>query len=116
MAKRVLKLKIKDITWTVHLMGKSSYIKAAKCHDVLDSRAFTAFDPNVVYFSKEHFTLPIIVHELTHVYFHSCLVGNTSIFMNKNNIEEVAATIFEYHLEEFRDNAHLIYKHFTGSL
>jgi hypothetical protein len=101
-----LKLNIRSKEWTMVLMDVDSYHKK----NGEDSRAITHIEEHEVYFNTDYLTLPIIRHEITHVFVES--YSHYNVEYTNDQLEEVLCSIVEYYYHELDKISRQIYKHF----
>lgn len=104
MKKRLFRIKIKGIEWTFRLLSDSSFIKK---HGKA-VRAVTMPEENLVEISKIYLCKSVILHELMHVFFDTCLITDSDL--KKDQVEEVMCKIVEQHYTEIGAQADLILK------
>jgi hypothetical protein len=106
MGKKMITLKIKDISWKFILLQNSKYDKMFG----QNSGAITVHDDKTVYFKLMYLEPKIVHHELAHVYFASCCTISSIESINAETIEETFAEIWENHFSDVIKNATLIYE------
>jgi len=106
MGKKMITLKIKDISWKFILLQNSKYDKMFG----QNSGAITVHDDKTVYFKLMYLEPKIVHHELAHVYFASCCTISSIESINAETIEEIFAEIWENHFSDVIKNATLIYE------
>lgn len=107
MSKRSININIKGIKWKFRVLTDRSFTK--KYHDDHDTitRGITIPDLHLVDFRLSEFKLSLIIHELSHVYYTSCL--NSDIEPTVDQVEETLAKIWEMHYDEVGVIANLIF-------
>lgn len=101
-----LKLEIRSKQWTFFLYDTDTYHKLVGA----DSRALTEVEKHEVYFSPEYLTLPVIRHELIHVFIES--YSHYNVEFTNDQLEEVFCSIIEYYYESIDEIANKISNHF----
>lgn len=101
-----MKLKIKDVEWEFKVLPKRTYEK----ENGKTSYALTVMEDKIVEFHEDYVNIPIILHELAHVYFTSCCTISSSDYTKAEIVEEIFAEIWQYHFTQIWDNANIIYE------
>lgn len=78
-----------------------------KLHGV-EPKAVTMPSDNKVDFSKGFFSKAVVLHELMHCYYDTCLLTDSAL--KKDQVEEVMCKIIEHHYNEIGQNADFIFK------
>ena len=93
------KMDIKGLDWKIQLHTPEEY---EQLHGK-DSEGMTVMESQVIDLNQEHLGLPVILHELGHAYFHSCLTRSADL--SQEDIEEIFCEILSYHTEEILSRA-----------
>ena len=97
---------VKGITWEFHLQSNATYIR----HNGKDSGAITYLGDKQVWFNQSQLSPGVIRHEVFHVYIASS--GVSSATLSADNMEEIAAEIYECHGPEMDLLVDRILEHF----
>lgn len=89
--KKIFKLQIKGLDWTVHGMTNQQYTRS---HGK-DSAAITYLQDREMFFNLSHFNTEFVRHELGHAYVASS--GTTSSSLTTDQIEELMCEIIGEH-------------------
>lgn len=101
---KAVKLSVKDVTWTFQLLTDEAYeAKHGK-----DSHGITTKYTLEVDLKLSSFSYQLVLHELFHAYVASCCI-NSIEDMDDSAMEELAAEIIEYHIDQIQKNAKKIY-------
>ena len=105
MAKRTptLRLLIGDVKWRVRLLTTEQFAKEHG-EEHKDSGALTDTSKNIVDFQIGEITKENVYHEMFHAYFTLALVNNAP--MDRDQTEEVAATVMGKYATEYIANAY----------
>lgn len=95
-------IKIKDIDWTFVLLTSRSYHNK---HGT-DSGAITIPDERTVHFDKSELSMDNIYHELFHVFVDCSQTGSANL--DKEQMEELGATIVQDHIHDILKYAQII--------
>lgn len=102
-----MKIQIKGIEWTIRRFSDKKFSKLHSNHD----RAVTIYYPvKEIHFNHSDFNKSVILHELAHAYYNSCLTGDSEL--KTDQIEEVFAKILEKHYYELGRLCNQIYRKF----
>jgi hypothetical protein len=94
--KRIFQVKIKGISWKFRVLSNRTFKKNHPEQEFEFAEGITNPNTCVVDFKLQNLTIPLILHELSHVYYFSCLSTNTK----KEDIDETHAKIWELHYFE----------------
>jgi hypothetical protein len=95
---------IKDIEWQFYLLSDIAYDK----FQGRDSHGITHKDLQKVYLRKSSLSLRLVTHEMFHVYVSSCCV-NSIQEMEAHAMEEIAAEIIEFHIDDIAKHSKKVY-------
>lgn len=84
-------LEIKGLTWKLSVQRDEEYIK----HHGGDSEGITVGSQRHIYIKESALYLEVVLHELGHAYFQSCLTYTANL--NEEDIEEVFCEIIANH-------------------
>lgn len=104
--KKELKLDIRSKEWKIVLFDLDSY----HTEHGEDSRAITLIEDHEVHFNVDYLTLPVIRHELTHVFIES--YSHYNVEYTNDQLEEVLCSINEYYYDALGKLSKKIYNHF----
>jgi len=106
---KTYKTTIKDVEWVFRLMDKKPYIELHGS----ESLAITNPDKMEVDFRSDGINGQVVGHELFHVYSVSCGTHSTN-GITKEDMEEIAAEIVGFHLEQMVAKKRAILKALTS--
>lgn len=100
---------IKEIQWHFVLLDNGAYCsKHGK-----DSHGITKSENLTVYFNKKYFSERLVRHELFHAYMASCCI-NSCNDISSEDMEEIAAEVYEFHAETLNKKSLQIYEALNG--
>lgn len=101
----MINVKINQDTWVVSVLDKKEY--EAK-H--VDTKGLTDSEHKTIDLHKDYFSELLVRHELTHAFYYSIIDKYTPDDLDKDQIEEIFCTLFEYHGTEILTTAKEVYK------
>jgi hypothetical protein len=101
-----LKLTFKGVEWTLHMQSDAAY---SKMHGK-DSDACTYPGDKEAWFARSSMIPSIVRHELLHIYVSSSGINSASL--DKDQMEELCAELFEEHGPEMMLNVDKIIDYF----
>ena len=113
MKKKALKSKkihVKDIEWLIELLTDKEY----EIQHGTDSHGITLKDNKKMHVKLSSLNLPLLRHELFHVYSSSCCIDSTNN-IEAEDMEEISAEIIAYHLEDIDKKAKELLDFFKGA-
>lgn len=103
-------ISIKGLKWSYLLLTKEQFQERHK--ENKDDHAICHKDDFYMDFRKDSFTLPTVIHEVTHAFVGSCCIGSADL--DDSDMEEILCEINAYHIEDILKVSKKIYKDLGG--